>query len=96
MVPYTVIKEANPPLYSGTATGVINLLNFSLSALLGHVFVWMMQGVPAGKPTGLERYQTTFQPLLYGVALAIALTFLLKETGRAAARVVPIEALENV
>jgi hypothetical protein len=29
----------------------------------------------------LEHYQAAFQPLIYGVALAILLTFLLKETG---------------
>ena len=31
----------------------------------------------------LEHYQTTFAPLLVGVALAILLTFFLKETGPA-------------
>src|SRR6185369_13641685 len=35
MLPYTVIKEANPPQYGGTATGVVNFLNFTFSALLG-------------------------------------------------------------
>jgi hypothetical protein len=34
---------------------------------------------------GLEHYQSAFAPLLAGVAIAIALTFLLKETGPAAA-----------
>ena len=43
MLPYTVIKEANPPEYSGTATGVINFLNFTFSALLGPVFGWLFQ-----------------------------------------------------
>ena len=38
MLPYTVIKEANPPEASGTATGVVNFLNFTFSALLGPVF----------------------------------------------------------
>ena len=38
MLPYTVIKEANPPQFSGTATGVVNFLNFTFSALLGPVF----------------------------------------------------------
>ena len=38
MLPYTVIKEANPPEISGTATGVVNFLNFTFSALLGPVF----------------------------------------------------------
>jgi hypothetical protein len=32
----------------------------------------------------LAHYQAAFQPLLYGVALAIVLTLLLKETGPAA------------
>ena len=84
MLPYTVIKEANPPEVSGTATGVVNFLNFTFSALLGPVFGWIMQSV-AGESTQLtlEHYQTVFVPLLFGVGLAIVLTFLLKETGPA-------------
>jgi MFS family permease len=85
MLPYTVIKEANPPALSGTATGVVNFLNFTFSALLGPLFAWILRTVAGG--TGsmeLEHYQTAFQPLLYGVGLAIVLTFLLKETGTAA------------
>jgi hypothetical protein len=84
MLLYTVIKEANPPEYSGTATGAINLLNFTLTAIMGQVFVAIMQAASQGKPTGLQHYQVTFQPLLYGVALALLMTFALKETGRAA------------
>jgi MFS family permease len=82
MLPYTVIKEANPPTVSGTATGVINFLNFTFSALLGPVFAWLLISVSAGVvPMTLEHYQTAFDPLLYGVALAIVLTVLLRETG---------------
>jgi sugar phosphate permease len=84
MLLYTVIKEANPPQYSGTATGVINLLNFTFTALMGEVFIAIMRNVTAGKPRALEHYQVTFQPLLYGVALAVVLTFALRETGWAA------------
>jgi MFS family permease len=87
MLPYTVIKEANPPEVSGTATGVINFLNFTFSALLGPVFGSMLLGAGGGVPTlRLEHYQTAFQPLLAGVAVAIVLTFLLKETGPAVRR----------
>jgi MFS family permease len=85
MLPYTVIKEANPPQLSGTATGVVNFLNFTFSALLGPVFAGILAGVSvSGSPMGLDQYQTAFQPMLYGVALAIVLTLLLKETGPAA------------
>ena len=85
MLPYTVIKEANPPEMSGTATGVVNFLNFTFSALLGPVFGWILAAVSGGAPSmSLAHYQTAFEPLLYGVALAIVLTLLLKETGPAA------------
>jgi MFS family permease len=85
MLPYTVIKEANPPQYGGTATGVINFLNFTFSALLGPAFAGVLQRVSGGGAR-LERgdFQTAFTPMLYGVALAILLALLLKETGAAA------------
>jgi MFS family permease len=87
MLPYTVIKEANPPEMSGTSTGVVNFLNFTFSALLGPVFGWILLGVSGGGGTmTLSHYQATFYPLLYGVALAVLLTFLLRETGPAARR----------
>ena len=84
MVPYTVIKEANPPNVSGTATGVINFLNFTFSALLGPVFGWILVSVSGGASSmTLDHYQMTFTPLMYGVGIAIVLTFLLRETGPA-------------
>ena len=84
MLPYTVIKEANPPQFSGTATGVINFLNFTFSALLGPVFAWLLQRISGGAER-MEKahYQVAFAPLLLGVIVAIILTFLLKETGSA-------------
>src|SRR5262249_29640360 len=84
MLPYTVIKEANRPEFSGTATGVVNFLNFTFSALLGPVFGRILQTVSGGaSQMTLEHYQSGFEPLLYGVAIAIVLSFLLKETGPA-------------
>ena len=84
MIPYTVIKEANPPNLSGTATGVINFINFTFSALLGPVFASMLASVSGNASRmALDHYQTAFEPLLYGVAIAIVLTLLLKETGPA-------------
>jgi sugar phosphate permease len=82
MLPYTVIKEANPSQYGGTATGVVNFLNFTFSALLGPVFGWILRNVSeeSGKME-LSHYQTTFMPLLIGVIIAILLTLILRETG---------------
>jgi MFS family permease len=86
MLPYTIIKEANAPNLAGTATGVVNFLNFTLSALLGPVFGWLLLRASAGAALAHEHYQTAFQPLLYGVALAIVLTMVLRETGPKAQR----------
>ena len=84
MLPYTVIKEVNPPQYGGTATGVINFLNFTFSALLGPVFGWLLQHLSGGaQQRELAHYQATFLPLLFGVGAAIVLSFLLRETGPA-------------
>ena len=90
MLPYTVIKEANPAEMSGTATGVVNFLNFTFSALLGPVFGAVLKAVSGGAGSmKAEHYQTAFEPLMYGVGLAIVLTLVLKETGPAARRPAP-------
>jgi MFS family permease len=81
MIPYTVIKEANRPEHSGTATGVVNFLNFSMTALLGPIFASRLMAASGSGEREIAHYQTTFAPLLYGVALAILLTFILRETG---------------
>ena len=87
MLPYTVIKEANRPEHSGTATGVINFINFSLSALLGPAFGTLLTHVSSAEERDLTHYQAAFTPLVYGVALAILLALFLKETGPAASSV---------
>jgi len=92
MLTYTIIKEANPPQLGGTSTGVVSFLNFSFSGLLGPVFGGIIARASGGEQIRLEHYQTTFQPLLYGVGLAVVLTLMLKETGPSAH--VPIVAAE--
>ncbi|MFO7614655.1 MAG: MFS transporter [Bacteroidales bacterium] len=87
MIPYTVIKEANPPQFSGTATGVTNFINFTFSAMMGPVFGWLLVRNAVGPgPFPMKDYQITFEPLLFGVGLAIILTLFLKETGFARLR----------
>ena len=90
MLPYAVIKEANPPQFGGTATGVINFVNFSISALLGPVFAGLLERASQGAAQReLAHYQSAFLPLLFGVVAAIIFTLFLKETGPAAKDRVP-------
>jgi MFS family permease len=85
MLPYSVIKEANPPELGGSATGVINFINFTFSAFLGPVFgARLVQSSETSDVAALAHYQAGFKPLLYGIFLALILTFFLKETGPAA------------
>jgi MFS family permease len=87
MLPYTVIKEVNPPELGGSATGVVNFINFTFSALLGPVFGSRLIQESGGTDTmDLAHYQAGFSPLLYGIVLALVLTCCLKETGPAAQR----------
>ncbi len=82
MIPYTVIKEANPQQLSGTATGVANFINFTFSAFMGQVFGWILVSVSHGSAQlVIQDYRITFVPLLLGIALAIVMTFFLQETG---------------
>jgi MFS family permease len=83
MIPYTVIKEVNPPQFSGMATGVGNFINFTFSALMGQVIGWLLVRVSNGSGQFLMKdYRMTFSPLIIGVGLAVFLTFFLKETGQ--------------
>jgi MFS family permease len=86
MLPYTVIKEANPPHVKGSTTGVINFINFTFSALLGPVFAGILLRGAAGDDPGLAHYRAAFSPMLYGTGIAVLLTLFLKETGAVAAK----------
>ena len=73
------------PELGGSATGVINFINFTFSALLGPVFGSRLVQVPGDDDAmALAHYQAGFKPLLYGIVVAAALTCLSKETGPAA------------
>lgn len=84
MLPYSVIKEANPPELGGSATGVINFLNFTFSALLGPVFGSRLVNSSAdSEAMALKHYQAGFAPLLFGIVAVLILICFLKETGPA-------------
>ena len=62
----------------------VPFINFTFSALLGPVFgARLVQEPSVADTTALANYQAGFAPLLVGIAIAIALTCLLRETGPA-------------
>jgi len=91
MIPYTMIKEANPDHVKGSATGAMNFLVFSLSALLAPVFGFALMHLSGGKTLTLENFQQADTILVAAIVLSLVLTFFLRETGAGAKHVaVPV------
>lgn len=96
MLPYTVIKEANRPEHGGTATGVVNFINFAMTAVMGPVFAGLLAKASGGGDRALAHYQSTFVPLIAGVLVAVVLTLILRETGPAARQAPASPALDPI
>lgn len=81
MIPYSVIKEANPDYVKGSATGAINFITFGVTTLLSPVFSsWF--GESLGKVTsGDLHFQHSILFWIGGIVLAIIISLMLKETG---------------
>jgi len=92
MIPYTIIQEVNPDYVKGTATGVINFLTFSVTALIGPIFAGLY-----GKTLGLigsdrvVHYHHAGLFWIVVVTLALIITFGLRESGRGARRHTELE-----
>jgi MFS family permease len=85
MIPYSIIKEVNPDRVKGSATGAMNFLTFSVTAVLGPIFARYF-----GKALGTAldhamHLQNTHLFWISIIALALILTLFLNETGAAAA-----------
>jgi MFS family permease len=83
MIPFSVIKEANPPEVKGSASGAMNFLCFGVTGLLSPVLEKMLEPA-AGRTETLSEYQHGLVPLAFGIAVAIVLSLFLRETGHAA------------
>ncbi|RUL72468.1 MFS transporter [Dyella choica] len=83
MIPYTIIKEVNPDHVKGSATGAINFITFSVTALLGPVFskhIGKTMGAPAINPEFHFFESGLFWVAV--IALALLVSFTLRETGK--------------
>ncbi|WP_426191596.1 MFS transporter [Massilia sp. DWR3-1-1] len=83
MIPYSIIKEVNPDGIKGSATGAMNFLVFSLSAVAAPVAGWVLGHDAAGAALDLQDFRHWGGWGLAGIALAIVLALFLKETGSA-------------
>jgi MFS family permease len=89
MIPYSIIKEVNPDRVKGSATGAMNFLTFSVTAVLGPIFARYF-----GKALGttLDHAMHLHNTHLFWIsiiALALILTLFLRETGAAADAATP-------
>jgi MFS family permease len=89
MIPYTIIKEVNPDEVKGSATGAINFLVFTLSALLAPVYGWLLTELSGGGKLTLGVFQSASAAGLAGIVLAMILACFLRETGRAGTPILP-------
>lgn len=84
MIPYSVIKEVNPDSVKGSATGGINFVVFAITAFLGPVYAHRI-GRGTGNSMNLHlHFQHGAIFWMACCALAIVVTFFLRETGHAA------------
>ena len=83
MIPYTMIKEVNPDNVKGSASGAMNFMVFTFSALLAPLFGLMLVNLAGGQSPTLETFREADLIWLVGIVLAFALTLFLRETGAA-------------
>jgi MFS family permease len=83
MIPYTVIKEVNPDNVKGSATGAINFVVFSISALIAPAYGWLLTDLSGGGKLTLGVFQDASWAGIAGIVLAIVLACFIRETGRA-------------
>jgi MFS family permease len=80
MIPFSMIKEANPSEVKGTAAGVMNFLVFLTTGVMSP-FISRLMLPSDSAPLTLAGFQHAFLPLIWGIVIAIVLSFFIRETG---------------
>ncbi|MCP1996431.1 MFS transporter [Flavobacterium sp. HSC-61S13] len=81
MIPYSIIKEANPDFVKGSATGAINFITFGVTTLVSPVFSRLFGRSLENTADKIQHFQQAGMFWIVGIAIAIGISFLLKETG---------------
>jgi MFS family permease len=82
MIPYTIIKEANPDEVKGSATGAINFITFGVTALIGPIFAARFGKTLLHATDPVLHFQRAGTFWLFAAFFALLLTLLLRETGK--------------
>jgi len=81
MIPYSIIKEANPDNVKGSATGAINFITFGVTTLLSPLFSRLFGRTLDETIDKTSHFQQAGLFWIIGITIAILVSFLLKETG---------------
>ncbi len=84
MIPYSIIKEVNPDNVKGSAAGGINFLVFAITAFMGPVYAHRIGRGTGNTPNLAVHFQRGALFWIACCAVAIVVSFFLRETGRAA------------
>ncbi|WP_200837102.1 MFS transporter [Dyadobacter sp. 3J3] len=81
MIPYTIIKEANPENVKGSATGGINFITFGVTSLLGPLFSSWIGKTLTTTTNHSAHFKSAGFFFLTILLIAAGTSFLIKETG---------------
>ena len=83
MIPYTMIKEANPDEVKGSATGGINFITFAVTSCLAPVFASYFGKTLSVAANKEAHFQAAGLFLLAVIAAALIISLFIRETGTA-------------
>jgi MFS family permease len=81
MIPYSIIKEANPDSVKGSATGGINFLTFGVTAVLGPIFAHFFGKSLLTTTDHVSHFSGAISFLMATTAIALLVSFIIQETG---------------
>jgi MFS family permease len=81
MIPYSIIKEANPDEVKGSATGAQNFLVFGISALIGPIFGGLFGRTLETTLDHLAHFRAAGIFWMVAILIAIIASVFLRETG---------------
>ena len=81
IIPFSIVKEINPDEVKGTATGAMNVIVFTLGAIVGSLHTWLLTPSVAGEALTADAIRRVGLLGLGAIVMAVVVAFLLPETG---------------